>query len=118
LPPTLLWNWASARNGLIPGAMIIAGLGTGVWSGVGPMISEMLPTQVRNTALGLLLNVTRGIQFATPLLITFLSRWIGFGAALAIGAMFSAIGAGMVWLLPETRGRVITALDAVPEVSS
>lgn len=120
LPPTLLWNWASAKDGLIPGAMIIAGLGTGVWSGVGPMISEMLPTQVRNTALGLLLNVTRGIQFATPLLITFLSRRIGFGAALAIGAMFSAIGAGMVWLLPETRGRVITALDAdaVPEVSS
>ena len=117
LPPTLLWNWASARDGLIPTSMIIAGLGTGLWSGVGPMISEMLPTQVRNTALGLLLNVTRGIQFATPLMITFLSSRIGFGAALAIGAMFSAIGAGMVWLLPETRGRVITALDAVPEVS-
>ncbi|MBV8361881.1 MAG: MFS transporter [Deltaproteobacteria bacterium] len=118
LPPTLLWNWASARDGLIPGAMIIAGLGTGIWSGVGPIISEMLPTQVRNTALGLLLNVTRGMQFATPLLITFLSRRIGFGAALAIGAMFSAIGAAMVWLLPETRGRVITALDAAREVPS
>ncbi|MBV8453455.1 MAG: MFS transporter [Deltaproteobacteria bacterium] len=118
LPPTLLWNWASGKDGLIPGAMIIAGLGTGVWSGAGPMISEMLPTQVRNTALGLLLNVTRGIQFATPLLITFLSRRIGFGAALAIGALFSAIGAGMVWLLPETRGRIITALDAVREVPS
>jgi MFS family permease len=118
LPPTLLWDWAAARDGLIPSAMIIAGLGTGVWSGVGPMISEMLPTQVRNTALGLLLNVTRGIQFTTPLLITFLSRRIGFGAALAIGAMFAAIGATAVWLLPETRGRVISALDAVPEVAS
>jgi MFS family permease len=114
LPPTILWHWASAWHGLIPAAMIIAGVGTGIWSGVGPMISEMLPTQVRNTALGLLLNVTRGIQFATPLLITLLSKRIGFGAALSIGAMFSAIGAGMVWLLPETRGRVITELDAAP----
>jgi MFS family permease len=111
LPPTLLWDWAAAWPGLISLAMVIAGVGTGVWSGVGPMISEMLPTEVRNTALGLLLNVTRGIQFATPLMITFLSTRIGFGAALAVGALFSAIGAGMVWLLPETRGRLITALD-------
>ena len=111
LPPTVLWPWASVRTGLIPAAMVIAGFGTGVWSGVGPMISEMLPTQVRNTALGLLLNVTRGIQFATPLLITVLSRSIGFGPALALGAIYSAIGAGMVWMLPETRGRVITTLD-------
>jgi MFS family permease len=116
LPPTLLWSWANTMYGLIPMAMIIAGFGTGLWSGVGPMISEMLPTRVRNTALGLLLNVTRGIQFATPLMITFFSTRIGFGAALAIGALFAAIGGGMVWLLPETRGRVITALDA-PQVS-
>ncbi|HKV54213.1 MAG TPA: MFS transporter [Candidatus Binataceae bacterium] len=112
LPATLLWDWASGIHGLIPAALMIAGIGTGIWSGVGPMISEMLPTQVRNTALGLLLNVTRGIQFATPLMITLLSDRIGFGAALSIGALFSAIGAGMVWLLPETRGRLITALDA------
>jgi MFS family permease len=116
LPPTLLWNWASAWRGVIPAAMIIAGLGTGLWSGVGPMIAEMLPTRVRNTALGLLLNVTRGIQFATPLMITFLSSRIGFGAALGIGAIFAAIGAAMVWLLPETRGRIITALDMSPEL--
>ena len=51
-------------------------------------------------------------------MITFLSTRIGFGAALAIGAMFSAVGAGMVWLLPETRGHVITELDAMLEVSS
>jgi MFS family permease len=114
LPPTLLWDWASARPGLIPLAMTLAGMGTGLWSGVGPMISEMLPTQIRNTALGLLLNVTRGIQFTTPLMITFLSTRIGFGAALSIGALFSALGACMVWLLPETRGRIITALDATP----
>jgi hypothetical protein len=72
----------------------------------------MLPTQVRNTALGLLLNVTRGIQFFTPLLITFLSVRMGFGATLAIGAIFSSAGAVLVWLLPETRGRSIIEMEA------
>ena len=117
IPATILWDWASRTHGLIAASMVVAGIGTGIWSGVGPMISEMLPTRVRNAALGLLLNVTRGIQFFTPLMITALSTRLGLGATLAIGAMFSALGAAMVWLLPETRGRIITELD-VPEVPS
>jgi MFS family permease len=112
LPPTLFWDAATHTPGLIRGAMVVAGVGTGVWSGVGAMISEMLPTQVRNTALGLLLNVTRGIQFFTPLIITALSPILGFGPTLAIGALFSATGAAMVWMLPETRGRIITQIGS------
>ena len=63
--------------------------------------------------LALLLNGTRGLQFFTPLAITTLSVYLGFGATLSIGAFFSAAGAAMVWLLPETRGRSITALDGI-----
>ena len=111
LPATILWRWAGATPGLIPAAFVVAGIGTGTWAGVGPMISELLPTRVRNTALGLLLNVTRGIQFFTPLAITWLSPRLGFAMTLAIGAFFSASGAALVWLLPETRGRDITSLD-------
>ena len=114
LPPTLLWDWAARTPGLIAGAMVVAGVGTGIWAGAGPMIAEMLPTTVRNTALALLLNGTRGLQFFTPLAITALSFYLGFGATLSIGAFFSAAGAVLVWLLPETRGRVITALDGAP----
>jgi MFS family permease len=113
LPPTLLWEWTARIPGLIAGAMVLAGIGTGIWAGAGPMIAEMLPTNVRNTAMALLLNGTRGLQFFTPLAITTLSVYLGFGATLSIGAFFSATGAAMVWLLPETRGRAITALDAV-----
>jgi hypothetical protein len=60
----------------------------------------------------LLLNATRGIQFFTPLMITMLSARMGFAAALAVGSAFAAIGAVLVWILPETRGRLITSLDA------
>ena len=111
IPSTILWDRAVMMPGLLSAAMITAGFGTGLWSGVAPMISEMLPTRIRNTALGLLLNVTRGFQFFTPLLITVLSMRLGFGATLSLGAIFSMLGASMVWLLPETRGTSITALD-------
>jgi hypothetical protein len=53
----------------------------------------------------------RGFQFFTPLLITVLGMRLGFGATLSLGAIFSVLGASMVWLLPETRGTSITALD-------
>jgi MFS family permease len=111
LPPTILWDWAGTIPGLTPAGFVVAGIGTGTWAGVGPMISELLPTRVRNTALGLLLNVTRGIQFFTPLAITWLSPRLGFAMTLAIGAIFSTTGAALVWSLPETRGRDITMLD-------
>ena len=111
LPPTIFWDSASAVRGLIAVAMFMVGFGTGLWSGVAPMISEMLPTRVRNTALGLLLNVTRGFQFFTPIFIAVMGARVGFAPTLALGAVFSVAGASMVWTLPETRGRRITALD-------
>jgi MFS family permease len=111
LPPTIFWHAASGVRGLIAVAMFMVGFGTGLWSGVAPMISEMLPTRVRNTALGLLLNVTRGFQFFTPIFIAAMGARVGFAPTLALGAVFSAAGASMVWTLPETRGRRITALD-------
>jgi MFS family permease len=114
IPPTLLWHEAAAIRAMIPIAMAAAGFGTGLWSGMAPMISEMLPTRIRNTALGLLLNVSRGFQFFTPLAIVFLSARLGFGATLSLGAIFSLVGAALVWILPETRGRTITDLDDLP----
>ena len=111
LPPTLFFTSVVGIPRLLVSAMAVAGFGTGLWSGMAPMISEMLPTRIRNTALGLLLNLTRGFQFFTPLAITFLGARVGFGATLSLGAIFSAIAAALVWILPETRGRTITDLD-------
>jgi MFS family permease len=111
IPPTILWNSAATIPGLISAAMFTAGFGTGIWAGIAPMIAEMLPTRIRNTSLGLLLNVTRGFQFFTPILIAALGARFGFGATLSLGALFSTMGALLVWILPETRGRSITALD-------
>jgi MFS family permease len=111
VPPTILWSSAVAVRGLVSAAMFTAGFGTGIWAGVAPMIAELLPTRIRNTSLGLILNVTRGFQFFTPILIAALGARFGFGATLSLGALFSTLGALLVWILPETRGRSITAMD-------
>ncbi len=111
LPVTIFWPWAARVPGLIAASMALTGFGTGIWSGAGTLMSELFPTRMRNTILGLLLNVTRGIQFFTPLMITAMKDRIGFAAALAVGSLFAAIGAVLVWMLPETRGRSITSLD-------
>jgi MFS family permease len=112
LPATLLWPEASRVPGLIVASMIVTGFGTGLWSGAAPYMSELLPTRVRNAAMGALLNVTRGFQFFTPLMITSLGRRFGLGAALSVGAFFSVSAAALIWTLPETRGRSIVELDA------
>lgn len=112
LPVTIFWPWAAQVPGLIAASMALTGFGTGIWSGAGTLMSELFPTRMRNTILGLLLNVTRGIQFFTPLMITAMKARVGFAAALAVGSLFAAIGAILVWMLPETRGRLITELDS------
>jgi len=111
IPCTLLWPQASRVPGLIFIAMALTGFGTGLWAGAAPYMSELLPTRVRNAAMGALLNVTRGFQFFTPLMITGLGKHFGLGAALSVGAIFSISAAAMIWMLPETRGRSIVELD-------
>ena len=111
VPATLMWPEASRIPGLVVIAITLTGFGTGLWSGAAPYMSELLPTRVRNAAMGALLNVTRGFQFFTPLAITELGKHVGLGAALSVGAIFSVSAAAMVWVLPETRGRSIVELD-------
>src|SRR5262249_6301940 len=48
--------------------IFVAGLGTGTWSSYGPLFAELFPPRVRNTASGICMNVSRGMQFVAPLL--------------------------------------------------
>src|SRR5262249_54077803 len=88
--------------------MVMAGIGTGTWSNFGPMFSELFPTSVRTTALNTVMNLARATQFVTPLLVGALSAKYGFKSGLILGALFSFLAGIWIWLLPETRGRVIT----------
>jgi MFS family permease len=94
------------RPELILFFLFVAGLGTGTWSNYGSLYVELFPTRVRNTASGVCMNVTRGVQFVAPLMVVAVGgQALGNGIALAAG--FAVAAGAWVWLLPETRGTVI-----------
>ena len=114
LSVTWFWHAIAAIPALALGSMFLIGLGTGNFSGYGPILAELFPTAIRNTAMGTAYNLARGIQFVTPLIITWVAansggapeRGLGYG--ISIGALF-AIATGLwVWTLPETKGTKIT----------
>jgi MFS family permease len=104
----LCWSFFYQTPIALLGLMVMTGIGTGTWSNFGPMFSELFPTEIRTTALNTLLNLARATQFVTPLLVGALSATYGFKSGLLLGAVFSLIASAWIWLLPETKGRLIT----------
>jgi MFS family permease len=107
-----LWPWLTLCF------MFLVGLGTGSFSGYGPIFTEIFPTRVRNTAMGAAFNLARGVQFFTPLVITRVATRYGLAGGISLAALFAILGAAWVWLLPETRGTVVTAEDATPSAAA
>jgi len=101
---TLFWNVLVAHPNFGFACMFIAGVGTGTWSSYGPFFSELFPTRVRGSAMSILMNVSRGVQFLTPLVIAGVAgRW-GLAGGVALAAGFAALAGLWVWTLPETAG--------------
>lgn len=119
---TWFWNTLAAVPELTLIFMFLVGVGTGNFSGYGPIFSELFPTRIRNTAMGSAFNLARGVQFFTPLVITWVAALAmthgaatGLGAGISIGAFFALFTGIWVWLLPETRGTRITAEGLIRE---
>ena len=112
---TLFWDRIAASTPLILSAMAILGVGTGTWSNFGPFFSELFPTSIRNAAMGAALNLARGVQFFTPLIITRVAQ-AGYGISGGISlACFFSIAAGIwIWTLPETLGRNLKEMTSAP----
>lgn len=116
---TWLWNSIVTLPALALLLMFLVGVGTGNFSGYGPIFSELFPTRIRSTAMGTAFNLARGVQFFTPLVITWVSSraWLGadrnLGVGISIGAFFALLTGLWVWTLPETRGTRILAADMI-----
>jgi MFS family permease len=88
-------------------ASIAAFFGTGFFTGSGIIGSELFPTQVRATALGLSYNIARGLSAFAPLTIGVLSERHGLAWAFGASAIAFAAAALLALLLPETRGAAL-----------
>ena len=84
---------------------LIGYFGHGYFSVLGAMMAELFPEAVRTTAQGFCYNIGRGLAGFAPVIVGALAdRW-GIGAALGVTSIFFVLGAGVMLLLPETRGR-------------
>lgn len=114
LAVTWFWGMIAAWPWLTLCFMFLVGIGTGNFSGYGPIFSELFPTSVRSTAMGTAFNVARGVQFFTPLIITQVATRYGLSGGISLAAFFAIFTGAWVWMLPETRGTRITAEAVAP----
>jgi MFS family permease len=85
---------------------------SGIFSGMGPFLTELFPSRVRGTGQGFAYNFGRGIGALFPTLVGYLSGTLSLGAAIGIFAVSAyALVIIAALLLPETKGRVLKAYD-------
>ncbi|MEO8216900.1 MAG: MFS transporter [Acidobacteriota bacterium] len=101
--------YANARR---PALLLIVGLlvgffGSGYFSMFGALLAELYPTRIRGTAQGFCYNIGRLASAGAPFAIGAAGDAYGLGMAIALMSVFFAIGAVLVWTLPETRGRAL-----------
>jgi MFS family permease len=83
---------------------------SGIFSGMGPVLTELFPTSVRGAGQGFCYNFGRGIGAFFPTLVGLLSASVMLGTAIGIFAAISyAIVIAAALALPETRGRELLA---------
>jgi MFS family permease len=79
--------------------------GTGFFSGFSAVASELFPTEIRATAMGLTYNVGRGFSALAPFAVGWVAMRYSFFAAFLLLAAAFLLGAALALLLPETRGK-------------
>jgi MFS family permease len=83
---------------------LVAFCGTGYFSGFGAIASELFPTEIRGTAMGLTYNLGRAVSAFAPFLTGALALFYGLAAAFLMTSGVFLLAAALATLLPETKG--------------
>jgi len=108
---TILWGKVVNYPVVVLSFMFLVGFGTGVFSGFGPLCTEIFPTSIRNTAMGMAFNLARGIQFFTPVIIAVIAQFYSLSSGIALAALFAFLTGLWIWIFPETKGKKISAIE-------
>ena len=98
--------------GMAPGALwllllgpFVAFFGTGFFSGFSAIASELFPTEIRATAMGLSYNIGRGFSAIAPFVVGAIAARYGFFPAFLVLAGAFLLAALLALALPETKGK-------------
>ncbi|MBI4466005.1 MAG: MFS transporter [Acidobacteria bacterium] len=83
---------------------LVAFFGTGYFSGFGAISSELFPTEIRGTAMGLSYNLGRAVSAAAPWLTGALALRFGLSGAFLVTSGAFLLAAVLAAQLPETKG--------------
>lgn len=108
---TLMWNAVVSSPSTILSFMFLVGFGTGMFSGYGPLFSELYPTAIRNTAMGSAFNLARGVQFFTPVIIAVIATKYGLSGGISLAAIFALLTGIWIWTFPETKGKKLKIVE-------
>ncbi|WP_223790737.1 MFS transporter [Methanobacterium spitsbergense] len=100
---TVFWDNIANYPPLIFVFVFIIGIGTGIYGGYGPIVSELFPTEIRSTDMGAGFNLAKGTQFLTPILITLIAVQYGSGSGIFLGSIFALSVAIFIWTFPEIK---------------
>ena len=83
---------------------------SGIFSGMGPFLTELFPTRIRGSGQGFAYNFGRGVASFNTLLVGMLSAYLPLGQSIGVFALIAySLLIIAALLLPETKGRVLTA---------
>lgn len=106
----LVWIYGMVREPMVLLVLgpFVAFFGTGYFSGFGAVASEIFPTSIRATALGVTYNSGRLLSAVAPFVVGSMAQRRGFGPAFTLTA-FAFLAAALFWIgIPETKGRKMT----------
>lgn len=87
---------------------VVGFFGTGFFSGFTIIASEVFPTAVRGTAMGLVYNIGRFLGAASPYIIGFITEKSGIVVALSSISLAFLLAATIASALKETKSHVLT----------
>lgn len=102
-----VYGWIHNPLWLLALGPVLAFFGTGFFSGFPAIASEIFPSEIRATAMGLSYNFGRGVSAFAPPIVGALADFFGLSLGhsfIILGAAF-LLGALLTLTLPETRGR-------------
>jgi MFS family permease len=84
---------------------LVAFFGSGYFSGYAAIASELFPTEIRATAMGISYNVGRVLSAFAPFVIGMLAARFGLGPAFLLQSLVFLLAAMLALALPETKGK-------------